>query len=77
MNLKKGDMLAIHCYKHNGMIYKTWDKALVLDIKENYIVLGNDNVLVTKKDGRTWRTREPAIMFFYKNMPYYDRIRSI
>ena len=67
MNLKKGDMLAIHCYKHNGMIYKTWDKALVLDIKENYIVLGNDNVLVTKKDGRTWRTREPAIMFFYKN----------
>lgn len=65
--IKKGDTLAIHCYKHNGMIYKTWEKAIVLDIKNNYIVLGNDNVLVTKKDGRTWRTREPAIMFFYNN----------
>ena len=38
----------------------------VLDIKEDYIVLGNENVLVTKQDGRTWHTKEPAIMFFYK-----------
>lgn len=67
MNLKKGDTLVIHCYKHNGMIYKTWESAIILDIKDNYIVLGNDKVLVTKQDGRTWKTREPAIMFFYKN----------
>lgn len=62
-----GDTLAIHCYKHDGGIYKIWDKALVLDVKEDYMVLGNDNVLVTKKDGRIWRTKEPAIMFFYYN----------
>ena len=67
MKLKIGDSIKIHCYKHNGMIYKTWDKAVVLDIKEDYIVLGNNNVLVTKKDGRNWHTKEPAIMFFYKN----------
>lgn len=67
MKLSVGDTLAIHCYKHNGIIYKTWDKALILDISKNYIVLGNDNVLVTKKDGRAWRTKEPAIMFFYKD----------
>lgn len=67
MKLNLGDTLAIHCYKHNGMIYKTWEKATILDIKDDYIVLGNENVLVTKKDGRTWRTREPAIMFFYNN----------
>lgn len=66
MNIKRGDTLVIHCYKHNGMIYKSWDSAIVLDIKKDYIVLGNKNVLVTKQDGRTWRTKEPAIMFFYK-----------
>lgn len=67
MNIKVGDTLVIHCYKHNGMIYKTYDKAIVLDITKDYIVLGNDKVLVTKSDGRKWRTRESAIMFFYYN----------
>lgn len=66
MNIKVGDTLVIHCYKHNGMIHKSWKLAYVLDIKEDYIVLGNENVLVTKQDGRTWHTKEPAIMFFYK-----------
>ena len=66
MKLSIGDTLAIHCYKHNGELYKTWDKAIILDIKKDYIVLGNNNVLVTKSDGRVWRTKEPAIMFFYK-----------
>lgn len=65
MNIKVGDTLIIHCYKHNGMIYKSWENAYVLDIKDDYIVLGNENVLVTRKDGRKWRTKEPAIMFFY------------
>ena len=67
MNLKVGDTLVIHCYKHNGTIHKSWNVAYVLDIKRDYIVLGNENVLVTKQDGRTWRTKEPAIMFFYNN----------
>ena len=67
MKLEIGDVIKIHCYKHNGMIYKTWDKAIVLDITNEYIVLGNNNVLVTKKDGRSWHTKEPAIMFFYKD----------
>jgi len=66
MNLKKGDTLVIHCYKHDGTIYKSYKGAYVLDITEEYLVLGNENVLVTKQDGRTWHTREPAIMFFYK-----------
>ena len=67
MNIKVGDTLVIHCYKHNGIIHKSWKIAYVLDVKEDYLVLGNENVLVTKQDGRTWHTKEPAIMFFYKN----------
>lgn len=57
MNIKIGDTLVIHCYKHNGVIHKSWKLAYVLDIKEDYIVLGNENVLVTKQDGRTWHTK--------------------
>ena len=67
MNIEVGDTLVIHCYKHNGMIHKSWKIAYVLDIKDEYIVLGNENVLVTRQDGRRWRTKEPAIMFFFKN----------
>lgn len=67
MNIKVGDKMMIHCYKHNGLIYKIWEQATVLDITDEYIVLGNENVKVTKSDGRSWRTKEPAIVFFYYN----------
>lgn len=66
MNIKVGDTLVIHCYKHNGVIHKSWKAAVVLEVNDDFIVLGNENVLVTKQDGRTWHTKEPAIMFFYK-----------
>ena len=65
MNIKVGDRMIIHCYKHNGLIYKIWDQAIVLDVTDEYIVLGNENSKVTKSDGRSWKTKEPAIEFFY------------
>ena len=64
--LNVGDTLVIHCYKHNGVIYEASKVAYVIDIKDDYIVLGDENVLITKKDGRTWHTKGSAIMFFYK-----------
>lgn len=66
-DLKVGDTLVIHCYKHNGVIYESSRVAYVVDIKDDYIVLGDENVLITKKDGRTWHTKGSAIMFFYKH----------
>lgn len=65
-DLKVGDTLVIHCYKHNGIIYETSRVAYVIDIKKDYIVLGDENVLITKKDGRAWHTKGSSIMFFYK-----------
>ena len=67
MNLKVGDNLINQCYKHNGVLHKQWDKTTVLDISKDMLVLGNDNVLVTKQNGNTWRTKEIAIEFFYTN----------
>lgn len=65
-NIKIGDRLKIHCYKHDGKIYRTWGETIVLDVNEDYIVVANDRTKVTELDGRTWRTKEPAIIYFYK-----------
>jgi len=65
-SIQIGSKVMIHSYKHNGLIYRSWDESIVLDIKDDYIVLGNNRTLVTEVDGRTWKTREPAIIYFYK-----------
>ena len=36
--MKIGDKYKIHCYKHNGKLHRQWDEAVVLDIKDDYIV---------------------------------------
>ena len=66
-NIKIGDKLQIHCYKHDGSLHRKWDEAVVLDILPDYIVFGNNKTTVVDADGKIWRTREPAVMFFFKN----------
>ena len=53
-------------YKHNGKIHSTWDEARILEVTDDYIVCGNYRTKVTESTGQTHRTKEPAIMFFYK-----------
>lgn len=65
-----GDKYQIQCYKHNGKIHRAWDEAVVLDIKKDFIVFGNNKTRVTESEGTTWRTKEPAIMYFFKNKWY-------
>ncbi len=65
--LKVGDNLELHCYKHNGKINSISDCITVLDIKEDYIVCGDYKTTITDSDGTIRKTKEPAIMFFYKN----------
>ena len=38
---KIGETLKIHCYKHDGTLFRTSEEALVLDIGEDFIVCGN------------------------------------
>ena len=69
-NYKIGDKLQIQCYKHNGRIHRAWDEAIILDIKSDYIVCGNDKTTVIESEGTTWKTKEPAIMYFFKDKWY-------
>ena len=66
-DIKIGDKLEIHCYKHNGNLHRQWDEAVLLDIKDEYMVFGNNRTYVIESDGKVWRTKEPAIMFFFKD----------
>lgn len=70
IKMRIGDNFAIHCYKHDGHIYNSYEYSVLLDVKKDYIVLGNNKVKVTEEDGRTWYTKEPAIIYYYKNRWY-------
>lgn len=65
-----GEKLQIQCYKHNGKIHRAWDEAVLLDVKDEYMVFGNNKTLVIEAEGNTWRTKEPAIMYFFKDSWY-------
>lgn len=61
-----GKLYQIQCYKHNEKIHRAWDEAVLLDVKNDYMVFGNNKTLVTESVGNTWKTKEPAIMYFFK-----------
>lgn len=65
-----GDKFQIQCYKHDGKIHRAWDEAVLLDIKKDYLVFGNNKTLVRESEGTTWKTKEPAIMYFFKDKWY-------
>ena len=67
IKLKIGDKYIIHGYKHNGKLYKTWDEAIFLGETKEYYIFGNNNTEVKKRYGQNWRTKDPAVLFFYKD----------
>lgn len=66
-DVKVGDRLTIHCYKHNGKIDRISDEAVVLDVTDEMLVCANDRTKLTESDGRSHRTKETAILFFYRH----------
>ena len=68
MNKKEliiGKKYEIHAYKHDGKIHRSWDEAVLLEIHDDYLIFGNKRTRVTEADGRVWRTKEPAVLYFY------------
>lgn len=56
----------MHCYKHNGHLHKTWNNTIYLGDENEYLIFANDRTIVTEEDGKNWKTKEPAIIFFPK-----------
>jgi len=61
-----GDNAVIHSYKHDGSIHRAWQNATVLKSTDEVLILANRRTEVFESDGRTWYTREPAIIYFFK-----------
>jgi hypothetical protein len=66
-NIKVGDVLTINCYKHNGILNQVSEDAIVLEVTDDYLVCANDRAKITEDDGRSYHTKETAILIFYKH----------
>ncbi|MDN6162121.1 MAG: DUF402 domain-containing protein [Atopostipes sp.] len=63
---KEGDLITIKSYKHDGSLHRTWRDTMVLKTTEHSLIGCNDHTLVTESDGRKWRTREAALVYFHE-----------
>lgn len=59
--------IEIISYKHNGSLHRVWQYAYVVRQTSDMIVVVNDRTSVIDGDGRRWRTKEPAVCYFFKN----------
>ena len=61
-----GHWLTIRCYKHDGNLHRWWDRGLVLENNDDFIVVATKRAKVTETNGRKWFTKEPAVTIFSK-----------
>lgn len=64
--LKLANNYLIHSYKHNGKIHKSWSDAIFIEDHQDYLIFANDKTIVKRDDGRSWETKNPSVMFFFK-----------
>ena len=57
----------IHSYKHNGKFHRGWSNLIYLGEEFGYEIYAENEILVTESDGRTWKIKNPYIMFFCNN----------
>ena len=50
-NYQIGDKFIIHSYKHDKSIHRAWDEAILLDIKDDYLVFGNNKQMLNSYQG--------------------------
>lgn len=59
--------IEIISYKHNGALHRVWQYAYIVRQTSDVLVIVNDRANVIDSDGRRWRTKEPAVCYFFKN----------
>ena len=46
-----GRWLGIQCFKHDGTVHRTWDRGLVLENNEDFIVIATKRAKVIESNG--------------------------
>jgi len=67
-NFEIGRKVQIISYKHNGELHRVWQQATMIGMTDRFVVLVNDRANVIDADGRKWKTREPAVCYFFKEL---------
>lgn len=62
--------IEIISYKHNGVLHRVWQYAYVVRQTSDMLVVVNEMTNVIDGDGRRWRTKEPAVWYFFKDSWY-------
>ncbi len=65
--MKIGDKVKVHAYKHDGKLHSISDNTIILDITDDMVICGNSQTTITEGDGRSYKTNETALIFFYKD----------
>lgn len=68
--IEVGKWVPICCFKHNGSFHRLWDKSMVLDDNDEFLVVANETANVIENDGRCWQAKDPAVTFFFKHEWY-------
>lgn len=66
MKLKSGKKVQIHSFKHDGSLHRVWISSFVIDDTNPFLITGNQKTKVIESDGRSWYTKEPAIIYFFE-----------
>lgn len=61
-----GRWISIESFKHDGSLHRFWDRGLILDNNDDYIIIATKRAKVTESNGRRWFTKEPAVTIFSK-----------
>ncbi|ADE19422.1 hypothetical protein MCRO_0084 [Mycoplasma crocodyli MP145] len=65
--LKIGTMLNVQAYKYDGVLYRQWNSAKVLNNNSKHLVLFLLKARVSDIDKKRWAYRDPVLWFFPKN----------
>jgi protein associated with RNAse G/E len=58
--------IQIQSYKHDETLHRIWEKAKVVEVKDDYVIVINRRTKVIEANGRFWHTREPSVTWFFK-----------
>ena len=53
-NLKVGQRVEIHSYKHDKSIHRVWKFGYVVEVNEDCLVVVNNKTRVIESSGRVW-----------------------
>lgn len=72
LNKKIGSRIMVHAYKFNGWLYRSWEYPVILEVNEDYVVLGNEeSTILSSKEGTNHfffsKVVKPTFWFFFKD----------